>query len=148
MDNTLPDKPTKFFEKLPEQSGENLTTPIVNQSTQVVNPTVEQSAMGQTPPEAKKVNQKFILYGVVILILLILGIGLYVYKLSQDTKLSNSLVNTNTKVTPAPVFKLEARAEYVSGNVWKVVDDRKTEILEGDVLVESDQIQVGADGKI
>lgn len=54
----------------------------------------------------------------------------------------------NTGQTKTSEFRFKAKVEYVTGFVWKLVDGRRVEVKEGDILNELDELSTDKDSRL
>lgn len=108
-----------------------------------------------TPPEAvseepktssgKKISPKTIVLLLISLVVVIAaGVGVYLYMQSKNKPVPLAQV---LQATPTP-FAFKAKVQYLTGSAYKLVDERKVEILEGDILDEGDIIETGEDTRL
>jgi len=106
------------------------------ESTNQENPGVEGNTQPQPTPSAKKLlkNKKLLIPTSIVAALLLITTTVYLFFNSQkpDTTPTNQ---------PTPTqFSFKASVKYLTGKASKIVDERKVEIKEGDVLNEGDNI--------
>ena len=106
-------------------------------------PTTDQPKDPSEKP-ARKISPKTIIL-LLILLLIIITATVIIYMYLQP---SNVTTPPETSQTQTESFTFKARVEYLTGTAYKLIDERKVEILEGDILDEGDKIQTDKDSRL
>ncbi|MFC1600556.1 FecR domain-containing protein [Patescibacteria group bacterium] len=115
--------------------------PTEAETTQEDAPAKSESLTTSSP---KRSSSKLIILALVILFVIIVGaISAYFYLQSAKPQPTTQVPQS----TPTP-FTFKAEVQYLTGSAYKLIDDRRSEILEGDVLNEADVIETDADSRI
>jgi hypothetical protein len=68
---------------------------------------------------------------------------------NSQLKTDNNIVNTLEQTLPSPTqISFKATIQYLSGQAWKIVDGRKVEIRENDILKENDTVSTDSDSRL
>lgn len=108
------------------------------------------SVSGQPgPPAPNSKKRKLSPKTVILLLILLLGaiaasVALILYLRSADRTPSPA---ETSQSTPTP-FTFRAKAEYLTGSAYKLIDDRRSQILEGDILDQDDVIETDKDSRL
>lgn len=107
----------------------------------------------KTPPKTETPKNIFkrnvplnILIILSILFVLVIGGSLSAFYYFQSV--NKNLIATDTpQVSPTP-FTFKAKVQYLTGSVYKIIDDRRIEVLENDILNEGDIIETDKDSRL
>ena len=111
-------------------------------STSVNPQTLETQSPSEKP--AKKISSTTIILLLILLVVIITAfIVIYMY-LRTPTK----TYPTDSSQAQNETFTFKAKVEYLTGTAYKLVEDRKVEILEGDILGDNDVIQTDTNSRI
>ena len=104
-------------------------------------------AEGDAPAGQSKKNQKPLLIAIGLISLVLVGlVGFLVFRSNKEV---SKVAITDNNVSPeSETFVFQAQATYLTGNAWKIVDGRKVEIKEQDVLKEGDEIETEEGGRL
>lgn len=101
-----------------------------------------QTETGSLP---KKFSPKTIITLLILLLIIIAAVvGIFLYL--QSNKKPETLTQVS-QATPTP-FTFKAKVEYLTGSAYKIIEERKVEILEGDILNEGDVIETGTETRL
>ena len=98
-----------------------------------------------TPSDKKKISPKTaILFLILIVGVVAAVVAIFLYL--QNAKKPTEPAQTSQE-EPTP-FTFKAKIEYLTGSAYKIIDERKIEILEGDILSQGDTIQTDKDSRL
>ncbi len=102
--------------------------------------------VSSTPPPSKSRLPLIIILGLLFFAVSVSG-GIFWWSRSRPQPPSPA----DQALTPSPspeIFRLQAGVQYLSGTAWKLVDGRKTEIREKDILSENDVISTDPQSRL
>jgi len=106
------------------------------QVTAPVTPEPQNPVPPVLPPSKPRLPSMVI---VVVVLLLASSVSSGIYWWSRTRTQTPPVANQNPTSSSAPeIFSLKASVQYLTGSAWKLLDGRKTEIREKDVLSEND----------
>jgi hypothetical protein len=80
-----------------------------------------------------------------IIFVTLIGVSYVLFSTAAGKKSESA--TTTAAVTPTP-YVFSARVGYLTGNAWKIVNYRRTELLEGDIVTEGDEIITEKDARV